>query len=544
MQSTSELIRAHLEGDPRAFTQLARRHQNLAYGYALSLLGDLALAQDATWEAFLVAHQRLDSLRQPEAFPGWLRGIVYRCCLRQRRHRRRAQEPPAQEQAPAEAGAEEQLQRQQEQEALLEAIAQLPQPQRSAITLYYLEERSQREVADFLGLPVTSVNNHLFAARRQLKKRITAMTQDSLHRHRLGESFTERLGHILRLQGPLATGRAHSPQLQALDMLAADNSQGAQALVTQRFKDGTFRALSSGQLQGGATVRHLSEDGPEPFDLLPEALLRENLRGLNQEPRGELLHTGIKAIDLLCPLRRGASVGIFGGHGVGRMVLVAELIHLRHQLDAPLTLVFFVPRGTLHGTQDMLSREARFANDDHDQLQTAWVAHPRGQDPHYALEADYLDAGLYFSPLKAAQGLWPALDPLYSRSDTPDGLLSPEHQALARRAREALAQSRDLTRDPRYLELLAMGAQQEAQRHHLAQRPLLLARLSPTDRALVQRAGRLERYLTQPFFVAEAFSQRPGASVALEDTLRDTARILDGALDHLPEEHFLWRGAL
>src|SRR5262245_44526868 len=83
----SQIVRRAADGDVEAFTELVVRYQNLAYGYAWSILGDAHASQDATQEAFLAAFRNLRSLNDPGAFPGWLRGIVRHCCGRQLRRR-------------------------------------------------------------------------------------------------------------------------------------------------------------------------------------------------------------------------------------------------------------------------------------------------------------------------------------------------------------------------------------------------------------------------------------------------------------------------
>src|SRR5689334_16223122 len=80
-------------GEPCAFTELVRRYQDMAFGYAFSLLRDFQLAEDAAQEAFLAVYASLNALQTPEAFPGWLRGIVRHQCLRIRRRQRLAVVP-------------------------------------------------------------------------------------------------------------------------------------------------------------------------------------------------------------------------------------------------------------------------------------------------------------------------------------------------------------------------------------------------------------------------------------------------------------------
>jgi DNA-directed RNA polymerase specialized sigma24 family protein len=78
MESLTSLVERARSGDLEAFTQIVCRFQAMAYGYAYAILGDLILAEDAAQEAFLEAHRKLDNLREPAAFPGWFRRIVFK----------------------------------------------------------------------------------------------------------------------------------------------------------------------------------------------------------------------------------------------------------------------------------------------------------------------------------------------------------------------------------------------------------------------------------------------------------------------------------
>lgn len=149
-----------------AFTELTRRYRNLAFGVAVSILRDFELAEDAAQEAFIAGYFGLDQLQEPEAFPGWPRGIVRHQCHRILRKRRWGEVPlDHAAQAPGAWDPERHLERQEARDAVITAVEALPEAQREAITLYYLQERSQQEVAAFLGVPVSTVNNRLHAGR-------------------------------------------------------------------------------------------------------------------------------------------------------------------------------------------------------------------------------------------------------------------------------------------------------------------------------------------------------------------------------------------
>jgi len=137
-------------------------------------------------------------------------------------------------------------------------------------------------------------------------------------------------------------------------------------------------------------------------------------------------------------------------------------------------------------------------------------------DPAVAATFTHLDAQVVLSRQMAAKGLYPAIDPLASSSR----LLSPayvgeRHYALAMQTREVLAHAKELE------DIVAMLGMDE---------------LSPDDRRTVERARRLESYLTQPFFVSEAFTGRSGVAVPLEGTLDDVEAVLRGDQDGTPED--------
>jgi RNA polymerase sigma factor (sigma-70 family) len=221
-ESTAAIVERARAGDREAFTRLVGRFQAMAYGYAYSILGDFALAEDAAQEAFLEAHYKLGDLRQAAAFPGWFRRIVFKHCDRITRRRRiqtvsldtLALEALAAETrgevASRSPGPQEALERRETQEDVRRAIRSLPPGQREATTLYYIAGYSQREVAAFLDLPLSTVKNRLSAARKRLKERMIAMVETTLHQHKLPEDFARRL---LRYPFP-----RHEPEVEIVDL--------------------------------------------------------------------------------------------------------------------------------------------------------------------------------------------------------------------------------------------------------------------------------------------------------------------------------------
>jgi RNA polymerase sigma factor (sigma-70 family) len=191
----SDLVRAAQQGNLAAFAELVRRYQGMAIAYAYALLRDLHLAQDAAQEAFVAAYLGLGQVDEPAVFPGWLRTVVRTQCNRMTRRRRveavsldRAGALPAEADAP-----ERQAERGDARAHILRAVAELPRVHREVLTLYYVREHSQREIAAFLGVPVTTVNARLHAARGALRDRILALVREALRAGALPQDFPGRV---------------------------------------------------------------------------------------------------------------------------------------------------------------------------------------------------------------------------------------------------------------------------------------------------------------------------------------------------------------
>jgi F-type H+-transporting ATPase subunit beta len=349
------------------------------------------------------------------------------------------------------------------------------------------------------------------------------------------------------------------------------------------------------------------DNGPALQDAVRLPIGGHLLKLTEQEAPKEPFVTGIKALDLMVPLPVGGKAGLFGGAGVGKTVLVIELmqrtvqqhsgvaifagvgertreanevyLQMKEQgvlansvlvfaqmnespgarLRVPATaltiaeyfrdrerknvLLFidniyrFVQAGmevsallgripSVLGYQPTLETEMgalqeRISNaslGSVTSVQAIYVPADDITDPGTAAAFAHLDAVAVLSRELASQGLYPAVDPLTSSSR----LLSPafvgeEHYGVARGVREVLA---------RYAELRDIIA------------ILGIEELSEEERRIAQRARRLQRFLTQPLFTTEQFSDLPGVFVPLEDTIRGFKRLLSGELDELPEQAF------
>jgi RNA polymerase sigma factor (sigma-70 family) len=195
VEAIASLVERARAGDQAAFTELVRRFQAMAYGYAYSILEDFPLAEDAAQEAFVEAYRKLDDLREPAAFPGWFRRIVFKYCDRIARGRRMATVSldALGEVRAGRPGPEEVVEQHEREDLVLQAIRSLPQGQRMATTLFYIDGYSQREVAAFLDVPLSTVKNRLYAARKRLKERMITMVGTTLKQHALPEDFAQRL---------------------------------------------------------------------------------------------------------------------------------------------------------------------------------------------------------------------------------------------------------------------------------------------------------------------------------------------------------------
>ncbi|REL37223.1 F0F1 ATP synthase subunit beta [Thalassotalea euphylliae] len=331
-----------------------------------------------------------------------------------------------------------------------------------------------------------------------------------------------------------------------------------------------------------------------------------------QAAANELLETGIKVIDLVCPFAKGGKVGLFGGAGVGKTVNMMELIRniaIEHsgysvfagvgertregndfyhemndsnvldkvslvygQMNEPpgnrlrvamtgLTMaekfrdegrdvLFFVDniyRYTLAGTevsallgrmpsavgyQPTLAEEMGVLQEritstkqgSITSIQAVYVPADDLTDPSPATTFAHLDATVVLSRDIAAQGIYPAIDPLDSSSRQLDPLVvGNEHYEIARGVQTTLQRYKELK------DIIAILGMDE---------------LSEEDKQTVDRARKIQRFLSQPFFVAEVFTGSPGKYVALKDTIAGFKGILAGEYDDLPEQAFYMVGSI
>ena len=331
-----------------------------------------------------------------------------------------------------------------------------------------------------------------------------------------------------------------------------------------------------------------------------------------QSSSSELLETGVKVIDLLCPFAKGGKAGLFGGAGVGKTVIVMELIrNIAHehagysvfagvgertregndfyhemkesnvldkvalvygQMNEPpgnrlrvgltgltiaesfrdegrdvLMFIDNIYRYTLAGVevsallgrmpsavgyQPTLAEEMGILQEritstktgSITSIQAVYVPADDLTDPSPATTFAHLDATVVLSRSIAELGIYPAVDPLDSTSRQLDPLtVGQEHYETARAVQQVLQRYKELQ------DIIAILGMDE---------------LSEEDKLTVQRARKIQRYLSQPFFVAEVFTGAPGQYVALKDTIKAFQGIVAGEYDDLPEQAFYMVGKI
>ena len=522
------LTRQAKHGDLDAFGELTRRFQHMAYGYALSFVRDLQHAEDIVQEAFVAAWFSLPTLEDPAAFPGWLRGIV-----RHQAHRQLRRKPPesrplmeADGALSAEAGPERRMERRQQYGTVLAAIGRLPRPLREVVTLFYVHECSQQDIATFLGVPVTTVNNRLHAARAQLKRRNLTMVKDTLESHPLPDDFAARIGRIVRARERVIEARFDPGTLPGvLTELTVSDDAGHRAIsvqVIQRRPDGVVRAVATAPIEGftpGMSVLSEGRHVRTPLNRVGFERIVQLLADATPDPDGgtRLLETGIKVIDVTCPLVAGGTVAVAGEYRAGTLVVVEELARRLGAGTDRLSIFALVPGPMTTSFEEVWEKEGS-SGGTVGPIQTFYFLREEG--PWTTPEVSAIrgvDSVIRLSTALAQIGIYPTVDPLSSRSRLLDArLVAREHLEIAQRAREALAL---LDRSP------------DQPRPEGAER-------------MRARARKLQRFFAQPFFVAEPYTKQPGLHVSRTEALRGCRAILDGEVDEVPEQAFYFTGTL
>ncbi|MEM7759724.1 MAG: sigma-70 family RNA polymerase sigma factor [Cyanobacteria bacterium P01_A01_bin.40] len=201
-QELTTLVTKAQKGDHHAYSQIVKQFQDLAVGYAYSILKNFPLAEEAAQEIFIEAYLKLNLLQKSAAFPGWLKKIVFKQCDRITRKKcpsftslTQIEELISPQSSPTNIAEQKEL-----QDRVQQAIKQLPKAEREVITLFYLGERSQKEISAFLEIPISTIKNRLFIARKRLKPELNIMVEDYLHARRPSQDdvFADRVDQIVR----------------------------------------------------------------------------------------------------------------------------------------------------------------------------------------------------------------------------------------------------------------------------------------------------------------------------------------------------------
>jgi len=460
-------------------------------------------------------------------------------------------------------------------------------------------------------------------------------------------SATVSTGRIVKVAGPVVDVEFPPDALPEIyyaiefDIaITGSKKQTVVAEVAQHLGENRIRAIAMKPTDGlvrGATVRNTGAPisvpvGPETlghiFNVLGEALdtadgtVGAKLRWPIHRPapdfadlaaQSEMFETGIKVIDLLEPYVRGGKIGMFGGAGVGKTVVIQEMIHrvatehggvsvfagvgertregndlfgeMTHsgvidkaalvfgQMDEPpgvrlrvglsaltmaeyfrdemgqdvLLFVDNIFRFTQAGSEvstllgrmpsavgyqptladEMGALQERITSvkgKSITSLQAIYVPADDLTDPAPHTTFAHLDATTVLSRKISELGIYPAVDPLDSTSRILDPrVVGDEHYAVARQVQQILQRYQDLQ------DIIAI---------------LGIDELSEEDKLIVGRARRIQRFLSQPFYVGEQFTGIPGKTVALKDTIRSFKMIVDGEVDNIPEQAFYMQGGI
>ena len=454
-------------------------------------------------------------------------------------------------------------------------------------------------------------------------------------------SVAQTKGAVAQVMGPVVDVRFEEGFLPAINN-ALTMSIGERELtveVSQHIGDNVVRCIAMSSTDGLKRGTPVTDSGhPISVPVGKETLGRIfNVLGnvvdnrtppLTRERRGihrpapeygelststEILETGIKVIDLICPYAKGGKIGLFGGAGVGKTVLIMELINNVAKEHGGLSVFTGVGERTREGNDlynemkesGVLANTtlvygqmneppgarmrvalsgltmAEYFRDDEGQdvllfidnifrftqagsevsallgrmpsavgyqptlanemgtlqeritstkkgsitsIQAVYVPADDLTDPAPATTFAHLDATTVLSRSIASQGIYPAIDPLESSSRilSPD-VLGEEHYTVAREVQRILQRYAEL------MDIIAIMGMDE---------------LSDEDKALVSRARKIQRFLSQPFDVSEKFTGIPGTYVPLSETIRGFREIIEGKHDDLPESAFLFVGTI
>ena len=204
--SDSELIKRTLDGDETAFGFLVDKYKGAVHALAYRKVGDFHTAEEITQDTFLQAYQKLSTLKDWRHFPGWLYTIASRFCLMwHRKHRLPTQSIDAVEKGHVDALAQAKYANEQTRQTVHSALEELPESQRTVLTLHYLGGMTCREIARFMGTSRGAILDRLYRARLQLKKELIPMMRQTLGAFQLPPAFTTQTMNRIDQLRPTAT---------------------------------------------------------------------------------------------------------------------------------------------------------------------------------------------------------------------------------------------------------------------------------------------------------------------------------------------------
>jgi RNA polymerase sigma factor (sigma-70 family) len=531
-----QLVRKASAGDIGAFVDLTRRFQHVAFGTALAQLRDFQQAEDVVQEAFVAAWKALPTLAEPAAFPGWLRGIVRHHAFRVLRKKQLDSVPltEAGEVPSDEPAADHVIEQRRQAAAALAAISELPDTLREPAALFFIHDCSHQDIAAFLGLKLATVNNRLHAARSRLKRRILTMAPNTLHAQVLPDDFANRIGRLIDARGDMVEALFDPASLPDLltELTVSDEARkrSVTVQVMQRPGGGLVRGLATPaapDLPKGATVLSSHRRSSVPVDRMQlDRLVALLTTATEDRPSHEIVETGIKVIDVMCPLRAGGSVAIAGEYGTGITVVMEEIVRRISGNAHPVTLFVLIPPPSELWPSSMdenfsfaaALKEEGYGEGTVGRVETFFLRGVEGPWTAETLAAlAPVDTVIHLARDMIVRKNYPGVDVRTARSRLLDEkLVGTADVEIARRAREAIALRRAAQENP-----------------NLAADPVVL-----------ERARKLQAFFSQPFYVAEPFTKRPGSHVSRADALRGCRDILDGRHDDLPADAFYFTGSI
>ncbi len=275
MQDIRNIVELVLQGNEQAVEELVSRFQDMAVGYAWSMVGDYHEAEDLAQEAFVQALRSIARLQNPSAFPSWFKTILRYTCLRKRRSQKLQSVSLEDSMEIAEAAlTDDSAQETELRETLWHSLNRLGEEDRSVLVLYYFEELTQRQIASFLGLSETKVNNRLYALRKKLKKEWMVLMDYKAKNS--GDEFRRRV-----LDGIQKIGYSAADGTPMLTQFCGSFSAALAAMGMEPSLDYPFVAAASGAAfrmlwkrgwyPDNADLCHVYEDAFAPMRLAFEA---------------------------------------------------------------------------------------------------------------------------------------------------------------------------------------------------------------------------------------------------------------------------------